>query len=277
MNLLIVGSGKVGSSFAKVARQKGHTVALVSARKKLPRRSSAGVVLLAVRENVLASTVEALRAVEFHEKIIVVATLSGSASLVDLQRSGAPWKVARFHPVVSFVTKKKAPTFDGSFALVEGDHIAKKTLGSLARSLGFEVLAQDGLGTSGGYHAALAIVANGSATLAAIGKNLLEQAGVPARTSERLLGELLRSVATNVSLHGLPTALSGPVRRGDAKGAARQIEAASRVSAEKLVAELLLAQVELARAIGEATAEDLRVIARKAREISRDASLKRET
>ena len=80
------------------------------------------------------------------------------------------------------------------------------------------------------YHAAAGLVANGAAALAAGGVELLEAAGVDAKTAAAMLGPLLRSVAENVARLGLPAALTGPVRRGDAAGLERHLETLRRLA-----------------------------------------------
>jgi predicted short-subunit dehydrogenase-like oxidoreductase (DUF2520 family) len=102
-----------------------------------------------------------------------------------------------------------------------------------------------------GYHAAAALVANGAAALAAVGSLLLERAGVPSEDAPRMLGPLLRSVADNVERLGLPKALTGPVRRGDAQGVQKHeaLIAERLPEALGLYRELVAAQLPVARAI----------------------------
>ena len=112
------------------------------------------------------------------------------------------------------------------------------------------------------YHAAAGLVANGAAALAAGGVALLGKAGVTEATAAAMLGPLLRSVAENVERLGLPEALTGPVRRGDAAGVGKHLETLGRLAPE-LVAFYVAAarvQVPLARALGEAPGESFDAI-----------------
>jgi predicted short-subunit dehydrogenase-like oxidoreductase (DUF2520 family) len=97
-------------------------------------------------------------------------------------------------------------------------------------------------------------VANGAAALAAAGVELLGAAGVDPATAAAMLGPLLRSVADNLERLGMPGALTGPVRRGDATGVARHHETILRLrpAIAPLYREMVAAQVPLARALGDA-------------------------
>jgi predicted short-subunit dehydrogenase-like oxidoreductase (DUF2520 family) len=113
-----------------------------------------------------------------------------------------------------------------------------------------------------GYHAAAGLVANGGAALAAGGVSMLEKAGIARDVAAAMLGPLLRSVAENVERLGLPDALTGPVRRGDAVGVKKHLETLGRV-AQGLVPLYVAAarvQVPLARALGDAPPESFDAI-----------------
>jgi predicted short-subunit dehydrogenase-like oxidoreductase (DUF2520 family) len=79
-----------------------------------------------------------------------------------------------------------------------------------------------------------------------------------------MLGPLLRSVGDNVERLGLPEALTGPVRRGDARGIERHLVALD----EKLPGAVPLylaaarAQLPLARALGDAPPASFDAVAR---------------
>jgi predicted short-subunit dehydrogenase-like oxidoreductase (DUF2520 family) len=78
-----------------------------------------------------------------------------------------------------------------------------------------------------------------------------------------MLGPLLRSVAENVEALGLPEALTGPVRRGDADALRRHLATlrAKLPSAVPLYLAAARAQLPLAAAIGDARPEALRAAA----------------
>jgi predicted short-subunit dehydrogenase-like oxidoreductase (DUF2520 family) len=110
-------------------------------------------------------------------------------------------------------------------------------------------------------------VANGAAALAAGGLDLLERAHVARDVGAAMLGPLLRSVADNVERLGMPDALTGPVRRGDAAGIERQIQTLGRLAPHLVpfYAAASRLQVPLARSVGEAEPQSFDAIEEKLR------------
>jgi predicted short-subunit dehydrogenase-like oxidoreductase (DUF2520 family) len=175
---------------------------------------------------------------------------------------GACAGVGQMHPMISFASKRFTPTLARGNLHVQGDRAAVARARRVARLLGMTARTIPGLDTIA-YHAAAGLVANGAAALAAVGAELLARANVPEAVAPRMLGPLLRSVAENVEAMGFPGALTGPVRRGDARGVDRHLG----VLAKKLPAAVPLylasaeAQLPLARALGDATPQALDEVA----------------
>src|SRR5262249_37369285 len=123
--------------------------------------------------------------------------------------------VGQAHPLLSFASPRTAPELTGAHLLVSGDPVARARARALAVRLGMTARAW-AEPDPGAYHAAGGRLANGSAAPASVASRLLEGAGCPERDAGRVLGPLLRSVADNIERLGLPHALTGPIRRGDA-------------------------------------------------------------
>lgn len=250
----IHGSGKVGTGLARALRKAGVRVTLRSARRGLPRRIDADVVVLAVRDGDLASLAHAMaskgvvprKAVALH-----VAGALGAEVLAPLRAVCAG--VAQMHPLVAFASKDGAPPLAGCHVHVAGDGAAVRRAKTLAKVLRMVPRTFPRLDTVG-YHAAAGLVANGAAALAALGADLLTRSGVPAETAPALLAPLLGSVASNVKSLGFPGSLTGPVRRGDAAAVASHLAVleARLPAAVPLYREAARAQLPLARALGEA-------------------------
>jgi predicted short-subunit dehydrogenase-like oxidoreductase (DUF2520 family) len=85
----------------------------------------------------------------------------------------------------------------------------------------------------------------------------LVTAGVAADEAPRLVGPLLRTVGENVTRLGLPEALSGPVRRGDAATLRRHLRRLRQRTPDlvPLYVELARAQLGMARALGEGSSQ----------------------
>jgi predicted short-subunit dehydrogenase-like oxidoreductase (DUF2520 family) len=282
VTIVVIGAGKVGRALTTALRAAGHRVELHRARDGLPRsRIDADLLVLAVRDGrVGALAAELARAARVGKRtaVVHVAGALGPDVLAPLRRVCAG--VGQAHPLLSFASPRVLPSFASAHLLVSGDAIAVKRAMRIGRSLGMIPRRWKRVDRIG-YHAAAALVANGAAALAAAGKELLRRSGCPERDAARVLAPLLRSVAENIGALGLPQALTGPVRRGDAQTARRHLATMRRVSPEiaELYRAIVRAQVPLARALGDAPPEALAAVenllnrSRPRRRVRRDSSL----
>jgi len=271
----ILGAGKVGKALEHALRRAGWLVTLRAARRPLPRRIDTDLLVLAVRDRQLLELVDRLPAV-LAENVACVHVAGALRSDVLAPLRGHCAGVAQMHPMISFASPRSFPTLLRGNVHVEGDPVAVRRARAVAKAIGMTPRTFPGLDTVG-YHAAAALVANGGAALAAQGVRVLEASGVPANVAPKLLGPLLRSVAENVENLGFPEALTGPVRRGDSQAVARGAETLERRAPEALplYRAAVLAQVPLARALGEVSKESLDAIERWARSGSQSGKIGR--
>lgn len=263
--VFVFGAGKVGRNLARALRAAGLPVELRPARKGLPSRPiDAGVVIVAVRDGdvpkVAAGLAERRLVGHVRAAIVHCAGALGPEALAAARVGKA--RVAQMHPMISFASPRFLPSLDRGQLHVDGDPAAVKAAAALGRRLGMTPRTIAGLDRVA-YHAAAGLVANGAAALAAGGLELLECAGVDRVTASRMLGPLLRSVAENVEHLGLPQALTGPVRRGDAAAVEKHLATIGRLAPHLagLYAAAASAQLPLARALGEAPAENFDAVA----------------
>ena len=263
-SVYIIGAGKVGAGLARALRAVGLSVTLRAARKGLPsKRIDAPFVILAVRDRELTALAEKLRDAKLlgHQKVVVVhcAGALGPEPLASLRSELVA--VAQMHPMISFASVDRTPSLTRGQLHVDGDARAVRAAKALGKKLGMTPRTIPGLDRVL-YHASAGLVANGAAALAAGGVDLLGKAGVDPKTAAAMLGPLLRSVADNVEAMGLPAALTGPVRRGDAAGVKRHLEMIERAAPQ--LAPIYVAasklQIPLARAIGDASEENFDAI-----------------
>ncbi|AKT39776.1 DUF2520 domain-containing protein [Chondromyces crocatus] len=257
--IFIYGGGKVGRGLQRALRAVGVSAALRPARRGLPRRPiDADLVIVALRDRDIATCAEALRARGLigHRRCAVVhcAGALGPEALEAVRSERVA--VAQMHPMISFASTVSTPGLLRGQLHVDGDAYAVRLCRALGKQLGMSPRTIPGLDRVA-YHAAAGIVANGAAALAAGGVGLLERAGVARATAAAMLGPLLRTVADNVEALGLPQALTGPVRRGDATGVARHLETLRRLAPEliPLYEASAAIQLPLARELGEAKDE----------------------
>jgi predicted short-subunit dehydrogenase-like oxidoreductase (DUF2520 family) len=262
--IFVFGAGKVGRGLARALEHAGYDVTLRPQREGWPEeRIDAPFVILAVRDRELAPVAERMRDRKLvgHKQAVVVhcAGALGPEPLAALRSETIA--VAQMHPMISFASTERTPSLARGQLHVDGDARAVRAATAIGKKLGMSPRTIPGLDRVL-YHAAAGLVANGAAALAAGGVDLLVRAGVEEKTAAAMLGPLLRSVADNVEALGLPEALTGPVRRGDATGVGRHKETLERV-APHLVAVYVAAsrlQLPLARALGDAPAESFDAI-----------------
>ncbi|MEO7327875.1 MAG: DUF2520 domain-containing protein [Minicystis sp.] len=256
--VLILGAGKVGRGLRAALLDVGYRVTLRAQRKGLPtRRIEADLVIVAVRDRDIGPTAEALRDRRLvgHRKVAIVhcAGSQGPEALAAVRGSNVA--VAQMHPMISFASLTFSPSLARGQLHVDGDAAAVRVAKGLGKKLGMSPRTIPGLDRVA-YHAAAGLVANGAAALSAGAIELLGKAGVDARTAAAMLGPLLRSVAENVEKLGMPEALTGPVRRGDAGAVGKHLETLRRLMPAVVPFYLAAARIQLplSRALGEASA-----------------------
>lgn len=276
MKVLFYGAGKLGRTLAREARRAGLRVTLRAARRGAPRRIDHDLVVLCVRDPDLPAAALALAgALGRRSAVVHVAGALGPEVLSALRKRVAG--VGQAHPMLSFASAAAPPSLAGAHVLVMGDRVAVLRASRLARALGMLPRRLTRLDRTR-YHAAAGLVANGSAALAGAGARLLVAAGVPRRAVPLMLGPLLRSVAENVTRLGVPQALTGPVRRGDAVTIRRHLDAIAHATPELVALYTAVARAQLpqARVLGDAPARALREVERvlggaQSRKLSRGA------
>jgi predicted short-subunit dehydrogenase-like oxidoreductase (DUF2520 family) len=258
VRVFIFGSGKVGRGLAEALGGAGWPVELRAARDGLPAtRVTSPLLVLALRDSRLGPTAEELarrRLVGAQTACVHVAGALGPEILAPLRQVCAG--VAQMHPMISFADPDAPPTLERGTLHVSGDPVAVRRAYAVAKALGMTARTIDGLDRVG-YHAAAALLANGGAALAGIAARLLVRSGVAEADAPRLLGPLLRSVADNVERLGMPAALTGPVRRGDAAAVRQQVELLRRKAPDAVSFFLAAgrAQIPFVRALAEVPVE----------------------
>lgn len=253
---------------ARELRARGVPVSLWRARRLPSRPPSVDLVLLCVRDAALERVAQLLASrlrAPLPEVALHTAGALGPSALAALSERGLA--VAQAHPLLSFAGGRRGPTLEGAALVIQGDARAQRRARWLATQLGMRPVV--GSFDPSVYHAAASLVANGAIALAAVGAELLGQQALPAR-ADRLFGPLLRSVAEQLSLHGLPGGLSGPVRRGDLGTIRRHLGVLERERPGllPLYRELVACQLPIAAALGEARVEELAAIHELARATS---------
>jgi predicted short-subunit dehydrogenase-like oxidoreductase (DUF2520 family) len=261
--VMVIGAGKLGACLHRAMRAAGVRSELRPGRAPLPAHPiEADAIVLAVRDRHVPELARALaeRGLIGHRRVAVFhcAGSLGPEALAPAKAAGPLVSTAQLHPMISFAHPAFCPSLARGQLHVLGDEAAVRVGRALGRALGMSPRTLPGLDLVA-YHAAAGLVANGAAALAAAGIEVLERAGVDARTAASMLGPLLRSVAENVERLGLPDALTGPVRRGEAASVGRHLATLERLAPHVvgLYRECGRVQLPLARALGEASSSAL--------------------
>jgi predicted short-subunit dehydrogenase-like oxidoreductase (DUF2520 family) len=144
---------------------------------------------------------------------------------------GVGHAVGSFHPLQSFPTARPPAAFEGSLVAIEASEPAlERRLTALAHVLGARPrlvpAAQRGL-----YHAAAVLASNYLVALAAQAAEVLVAAGWSRQDALDALIPLMSGVLGSLSTQGLPNALIGPIRRGDAATVVQHLKALSQLAA----------------------------------------------
>ncbi|GAC1352747.1 MAG: DUF2520 domain-containing protein [Polyangiales bacterium] len=253
-HVAIIGAGKVGRGLYATLRGERVRVTIVPSRS-LSRPVRGDIVVLAVRDGALESLATTLAARNWIPSQAVVVHCAGAldAEVLSPLRPHTQG-VAQMHPMMSFADPRRPPPLAGGNVHISGDPEAVRRARALCRAVGLVARTFDPLDRIA-YHAAAGLVANGAATLAAAGADILVKAGVPRPIATQMIAPLLRSVADNIAALGLPEALTGPVRRGDAAAVAKHLVTLRALSPDfaDLYCACAKAQLPLARALGDAS------------------------
>ncbi|HEX2220859.1 MAG TPA: Rossmann-like and DUF2520 domain-containing protein [Gemmatimonadales bacterium] len=226
----ILGAGRMGQGLA-LALERGGRGAILLSRTSHPvipplrlhpgpratALSEAELILLAVPDGAISSVATELateRAVLARHVVLHLSGLRDREALAPLAPTGAA--LGSFHPLQTVADPLTAPErFAGAYAGVEGDSRALAAAEALAATLGMTAVPIPA-GAKPAYHAGATFAANYTTALAAVAERLAASAGVAPDVARRLYLPLIRGAAANLDV-GPSSALTGPVRRGDAE------------------------------------------------------------
>lgn len=197
--------------------------------------------------------------------------LSGALKLTALKPlSDQGYAVGAFHPLQSFPRERPPSAFEGSVIAIDAttpelrlelEHLAEHALHARPKRVTDDQRLL--------YHAAAVMASNYLIALAGQSAALLGAIGWPRDEAIQALVPLMRGALQSLEQDGLPNALIGPIRRGDARTVQAQLDALANAEATpgSAAAELPaavyrilgLAALELAREAGLDQAEANRI------------------
>jgi predicted short-subunit dehydrogenase-like oxidoreductase (DUF2520 family) len=139
----------------------------------------------------------------------------GPGVLAPLARLGCP--TGTLHPLAAFAPDGAGPRLDGTWCAISGDERARAAASSLVAALGARTLLLDERETAPAtYHAAAALLSNGTVALASLAFELAGHACRDREDARLAFQALLRATVDNLETRTPERALTGPVSRGDA-------------------------------------------------------------
>jgi predicted short-subunit dehydrogenase-like oxidoreductase (DUF2520 family) len=232
--LFILGAGRAGRSLARALHAGGVQVVGLHGRRANhgegitagpPPASlgSATCVLVTVRDTQLDGALATLATASLAPQAIVLHA-SGSADpsgLAALRSTGHA--CGTFHPLVALSDPAHAPqTLRGAWIGVDGDDDARRLSERLATAVGARVLYIPP-GQKARYHAAAVFASNFPTVLMCLAEELLREVGISADVAGRALHPLFASAVENLRGGAGPSALTGPIVRGDADTVERHL------------------------------------------------------
>jgi predicted short-subunit dehydrogenase-like oxidoreductase (DUF2520 family) len=274
----IVGAGPVATAIAGALRLAGVPVLGLWARRAAPARAAGSiagvaafssappdvlleseVVILAVRDQVIAEVAQMLLGTGLINKRHVLLHCAGAASAQELlgRVAGQVAGIGTLHPLSAIADGKLSMrALKGTVFGVEGDDLGRAVAGKLVAAISGVVLALDGAQMAT-YHAAAALASNYIVATLDAAAAVLAATGVSPEKAALALIPLAEGALRNIAAHGTTGGLTGPVRRGDRATVARHLEAlADRPELVEIYRVLARRAVEIAKRLDGRDAPD---------------------
>jgi predicted short-subunit dehydrogenase-like oxidoreductase (DUF2520 family) len=230
----IIGTGKVGSTLARLWNQAGYAITAVYNRT--PQKAEylmqyipsvqvvsnaasvvhlADIVVLCVGDDAISQVTTTLTDLDWRGKIAL--HTSGALSMDVLQGladSGA--LIGSLHPAFPFADVDTAvQCLAGTTFAIEASHqLVQQRLIELVESINGQVLLIP-TGKKALYHAALVLASNYTVTLYAVAETILLSLGAQQSIADNALNTLVEATVQNIRDMGIPGALTGPLSRAD--------------------------------------------------------------
>jgi predicted short-subunit dehydrogenase-like oxidoreductase (DUF2520 family) len=251
--VFIIGAGVVGTTLAAKLARAGVPVLGVHGRRsdlseaasaasgvlastgELPAAvTTADLVIIAVRDTRIAEVADRLVKEKRLRKEQVLLHTSGSLPAAEALAPALTHVagVGTLHPLIAVTDAPGAlESLAGAAFGVEGDEEAVRRARKLVHLMAGRPLTLRAE-TMALYHAGAVVASNYVVALADVARTLFVAAGIPEADALPALLPLMSSAVRNLVEIGLPSALTGPVVRGDASSVERHLEALGARSAE---------------------------------------------
>lgn len=278
----IIGAGVVGTAMGYLLKQRGYPVVGIASRTLKSSKKAkefigegeastdlgttarkADIVFITTSDSAIEETCNKIASERGFNKGAIVFHMSGALSSEILRSArdvGA--NVASIHPLQSLANVKEAvKSIPGSYFCIEGDEAALSVAKEMVTVLkGKEITLE--VDKKPLYHAGASVASNFLVATVRFGLELFEAAGIDRKDSLNALMPLIKGTVKNIETLGIPSALTGPVSRGDIGVIEDHLKAISnnRASLLKLYSELGRYTVKVALEKGTMEDEEAKMI-----------------
>ncbi len=235
LKVSIVGAGVVGTAIGYLLKRKGYPIVGIASRTLKSARKArefigqgdastdlsataqkANIVFITTSDSAIEHTCNKIASEGgFHSGSVVFHTCGALPSniLKSARKKGA--KVASLHPLQSLANVKEAvKNLQGSYYCIEGDDEAVSIAKGIVKAFDGKELTLP-VNKKPLYHAGASVASNFLVATVGFGLDLFHAAGINRQDSLNALMPLIKGTVKNIETLGIPTALTGPISRGD--------------------------------------------------------------
>ncbi|MEW6214416.1 MAG: DUF2520 domain-containing protein [Nitrospirota bacterium] len=231
----IIGAGVVGTAIGYLLKESGyHIVGIASRTLKSAKKAKefigegdvstdlgstakkADIVFITTSDNAIEDVCNRVALEEgFNPGAVVFHTCGALSSeiLRAARKNGA--SIVSLHPLQSLASVKEAvKNLPGSYFCIEGDETALSVAREIVKAIdGREFTIEADKKPL--YHAGASVASNFLVATVRFGLELFEAAGIGSQDSLNALMPLIKGTVKNIETLGIPSALTGPISRGD--------------------------------------------------------------
>jgi predicted short-subunit dehydrogenase-like oxidoreductase (DUF2520 family) len=235
LKVAIIGAGTVGTAVGYLLKQGGYPIVGVASRTlesaKRARKfigdgeastdlraiaKKADIVFITTSDSAIEEVCTRIASEGgFSPGVIVFHTCGALSSEILGSARTVGAHVASLHPLQSLADVNEAvKNLPGSYFCIEGDERALSVAREIVTALkGKEVTLK--VDKKPLYHAGASVASNFLVATVEFGLELFEAAGINRQDSLNALMPLIKGTVTNIGILGIPSALTGPIARGD--------------------------------------------------------------
>jgi predicted short-subunit dehydrogenase-like oxidoreductase (DUF2520 family) len=271
-SIAIIGCGRVGTSLALWLSKAGYPIAGLASKTLSSARNAAeltqttrysqvnwditpkaDVVFITTPDGIISDACALISQKKgFRENSVVLHCSGAHPSTILSSAKDCRAIIGSMHPLQSIAAvKTENNPFKDIIISVEGEDRAVETAREIASTLGATSYT---IKTEGKmlYHASAVVASNYLVTLLGLAFKLIGKAGVANEDAYSVLKPLIQGTLGNIENVGIPSALTGPISRGDIKTVEQHLDAMQTQTPElvSLYGALGIHTIDIARAAG---------------------------